>query len=225
MKNIAFIPIRKGSKGIPGKNTKLLGNRPLFCWILDTLIKCKLFDEVWLATDCDEAISLSMNRYGQKVNIYKRSQASATDESPVIDVIKEFIKIRMPKECDWLCLFQATSPFTTAEEIRKLILAIESNVFDSIVSCTRIKKFRWDEKGTPLDYELEKKPHRQEYKGLLVESGAFYASRIQSLRLSPYILSGKIGIIELNNYSHIEIDEPLDWDITEYIAKTFQEKI
>lgn len=80
MKNIAFVPLRKGSKGIPGKNTKKLGDRPLFCWILDTLIQCKLFDEIWLATDSDEAVSLSINRYGRKINIYKRSQSSAEDK-------------------------------------------------------------------------------------------------------------------------------------------------
>lgn len=222
MKNIAFVPIRKGSKGIPGKNIKLLGDRPLFCWTLDTLIKSKSFDEIWLATDCDEAISLSKNRYGKKVNIYKRSQESATDDSPVTNIIKEFIKFRELKEYDWLCLFQVTSPFTTIDEVSKLISAIESEKYDSIVSCTRIKKFRWNEKGIPLDYNLEKKPHRQEYKGFLVESGAFYASRIQALRFSPYILSGKIGIIELNYYSHIEIDEPIDWDITEHIAKQIE---
>ena len=49
--NIAFIPIRKGSKGIPMKNMKPLAGKPLTFWIVDTLLSSNLMDEIWLAVE------------------------------------------------------------------------------------------------------------------------------------------------------------------------------
>lgn len=89
--NIAFVPVRKGSKGVSGKNTRLLCGKPLLCWILDTLVQSSFFDEIWLATDCDETEKITIGRYGEEVKIYRRSDTSATDKSSVMEVIKEFI--------------------------------------------------------------------------------------------------------------------------------------
>lgn len=218
MKTIAFVPIRKGSKGITGKNTRLLHGKPLVFWILDTLVQASLFDEIWIATDYREFENDLIDRYHEKVNIYHRSNNSATDISSVMTVIREFILWRKPTNSDWFCLFQATSPFTTLEDIKNMLNMINSQKYDSIVSCVRLKKFRWSETATSIDYSLKDKPRRQDCKGFLVESGNFYSAPIRIIISEPYILSGKVGIIEVDSSLAIDIDEPQDWLIAEYIA-------
>lgn len=218
MKYIAFVPVRKGSKGIAGKNTRILCGKPLLCWILDTLVQSSLFDEIWLATDCIETEKITIDRYGEKVKIYRRSDNSATDKSSVMKVIKEFISWREPADSDWFCLFQTTSPFTTSGDIKRMLDMADSGIYDSIVSCVRLKKFRWSDTATPLDYSFVNKPRRQDYKGFLVESGGFYSVPIRFVLSEPYILSGKVGIVEVNSELAIDIDEPRDWIEAEYIA-------
>lgn len=220
-KTIAFIPVRKGSKGIPGKNSKLLSGKPLLFWILDTLVFSELFDEVWLATDCDEMENMTIGRYGKEVNLFQRSDSSASDQSSVMEVIKEFVSKRGFEDSDWLCLFQATSPFTTTDEIQKMLDMAGSGKYDSIVSCVRLKKFRWNDDAVPMDYSFSSKPRRQEYKGFLVESGNFYSSSVRLIKSEPYILSGTVGIVEVNPATAIDIDDPRDWADAEYIANTY----
>ena len=218
VKSIAFVPVRKGSKGIWGKNTRLLCGKPLMCWVLDTLVQSSLFDEVWLATDCDETEKMAVGRYGGKVKVYRRAKSSATDKSSVMEVIKEFISWRKPVESGWFCLFQATSPFTTLGDVEKMQDMANSGKYDSIVSCVRLKKFRWSDAAAPLDYSFDAKPRRQDYDGFWVESGNFYSASIRSVLSEPYVLSGKVGIVEVNPALAIDIDEPRDWREAEYIA-------
>ena len=66
MQKIAFIPIRKGSKWILNKNIKILGVKPLVCFVLDTISDLTVFDEIWVGTDSIEAIELINKRYGKK---------------------------------------------------------------------------------------------------------------------------------------------------------------
>lgn len=93
-----------------------------------------------------------------------------------------------------------------------------SGRYDSIVSCVRLKKFRWSETATPLDYSFANKPRRQDYKGFLVESGSFYSASVRIVLSEPYILSGEVGIVEVDSELAIDIDEPRDWMEAEYIA-------
>ena len=89
MRNIFFMPLRAGSKGIPGKNYKPFYGKPLFFWYLDTVISTGLADEVWVATDCYTIKSLLAESYPQ-VSIFHRASENARDTSPTIDVVMEF---------------------------------------------------------------------------------------------------------------------------------------
>lgn len=88
---------------------------------------------------------------------------------------------------------------------------MEKKEYDSFIACCRIKKFSWDEQGIPLNYTLESKPRRQEYKGILLESGAFYASTVGQIRSTGKLISGRIKTIEIGQAGLIDIDEPKDW--------------
>ena len=67
--NIAFIPARGGSKGIPGKNIKLFSGMPLVYWTLSELQKTDLIDKIILATDC-ESIKKIVKNERFKSNIF-----------------------------------------------------------------------------------------------------------------------------------------------------------
>ena len=80
MKAVGFIPLRKGSKGIPGKNKRKMLGRPLFCWVLTEAIFSKL-DEVVVFTDDTEIIEFIENQFkwSSKVKAVLRPENTAND--------------------------------------------------------------------------------------------------------------------------------------------------
>lgn len=220
MKTICFIPVRKGSKGIPGKNMRILGNKPLICWITDTVLNSGIADELWIATDCDRMESLLSRRYGKTVRVFRRSAHTASDKSPMIEVVREFLEKTKPDPADFFILLQATSPFTGAKELGELHKEMRKQAYQSFIACCRLKKFRWSEDGKPLDYTWQTKPRRQEYRGILIESGAFYASTAGLILQSGQLLSGSVKIIETGPAGLIDIDEESDWREAEHYIET-----
>lgn len=218
MKKISFIPLRAGSKEVIGKNTRLLGDKPLFCWVLDTIIASHEFDEIWVSTDCPVVSDIVQNHYST-VLLHNRSTQNATDTSPTIDVVMEFLTQQSYRADDWFVLFQATSPFTTANEIQHLCRTLEATSKDSALACFNSKRFRWCKEGDPLDYQWENKPRRQDYKGMLLEAGAFYASRISSIIHSRRLISVPAEIIEISEFTALDIDTYLDFEIAEVFIK------
>lgn len=221
-KIIAFIPLRNGSKGIIGKNHKQFIDKPLFQWVLDTALTSHAFDEVWIATDDNIVKAIVAEMYSGQVFIFHRSRINAGDDSPSTAVVLEFLNGHSYSSHDKLVLLQATSPQTTVRDIQAAISKIENNQYDSVLSCARLKHFRWTEDGHSIDYNWKNKPRRQDFKGYLIESGALYGSTIQAIKQSKQLISGTVGIIEMNDHFAIDIDEPIDWELAETYVKYLQ---
>lgn len=216
---ICFIPVRKGSKGIPHKNILPLGGKPLVCWVLDAVLESGIADAIWVATDCDAMQSMLAERYGNSICVFRRSEWTAGDKSPVMDVINEFIDTLLLDDTDRFILLQATSPFTLVSELHTLHNEMLQGLYDSFISCCRMKKFRWSEDGYPLDYTFLKKPMRQAYKGLLIETGSFYATTVRQIRNTRQLISGSVKVVEVGRGGMIDIDEKEDWAMAEGYLK------
>ncbi len=213
---VGFIPLRKGSKGIPGKNKKLLAGKPLFKWVLDEAVASNL-ERVYVYTDDDDIIySITNNYKNTKVEVLRRSKESASDTAST-----EFAMIEFANQIDYnfntLCLLQATSPLTNATAINKALSKMETEDIDSLVSVVRTHRFVWNEDGTSKNYDIFKRPRRQDFKGLLIENGAIYCTTKSAFRNSKNRISGAIGMLEMNEDTLIEIDILTDWVILEQL--------
>ena len=79
MKTYAFIFARKGSKGLPGKNKKLLCGKPLICYSIETAKQCQFIDDIFVSTDDEDIIEIATE---QGVNVIKRDEHLTGDKSP-----------------------------------------------------------------------------------------------------------------------------------------------
>lgn len=216
MKSIGFIPLRAGSKGIPGKNKKKLLGRPLFCWVLGEAIASQL-DHIYVYTDDEDIIGFIANEYHwtNKVTAVMRSEASAIDTASTEQAILDFIDEQQPVY-DLFCLLQATSPFTTALDINNCLDAVvKSANYDSALTVVNTHRFTWHKDGTPLNYDMFKRPRRQDFEGLLIENGACYVTTNSALRESKNRISGNIATVLMPEDSLTEIDSLTDWKIVE----------
>jgi YrbI family 3-deoxy-D-manno-octulosonate 8-phosphate phosphatase len=215
MKKVAIIPIRKGSKGIPGKNKKKMLGRPLFSWVLGEAIFSDL-DEVYVFTDDEEIITFLGKEYSwsPKVKALFRNDVNANDTASTESAMLEFAE-KINYDFDMLCLLQATSPMTTSENINEAIknMHVANNV--SVLSVVKTHRFTWNEDGTPQNYDVFNRPRRQDFDGLLMENGAIYITTKTAFQNSKNRVSGKIGLIEMPEETLHEIDSLSDWTILE----------
>lgn len=219
MKVIAFIPVRGGSKSIPLKNIKPFCGKPLVCWNIEALEACTLVDEIIVATDSNEIWQTVESQKYIKTHLYRRSAENACDTASTESVMLEYINYAKLSSDDIFILVQATSPLTQTIHFTEAIQMYSKGEFDSILTCVRNYRFFWNEDGTSKNYDYLNRPRRQNFKGTLMENGAFYINSIKNILSNGNRLGGKIGLYEMPDYTSTEIDEPDDWIILENLMK------
>jgi len=213
--NIAFIPLRCGSKSIPLKNIEDFCGKPLVYWNLNALQNTSVIDKIFVAIDCDEIKSVVNSFKFNKVEIYNRDPQNSEDSSSTESVMLEFISKQDFNDHDFLFLVQATSPFTQSKDFEKALEILKSVNADSLLTCVRAKRFFWNKNGSPLNYDYKTRPRRQDFDGILMENGAFYINTIVNIKKHSNRLSGNIAIYEMEDYTAVEIDEEDDWFVAE----------
>ena len=119
--NVAFIPVRGGSKSIPLKNIKPICGKPLVYWTVKAACCCKYIDKVYVATDSDKIretvehfqSSIEANIFSKAV-VIDRSAESASDTASTEFVMLEFAG---KYEFDNIVLIQATSPLLQVSDL------------------------------------------------------------------------------------------------------------
>ncbi len=223
MSVIAFIPVRGGSKSIPLKNIKPFCGKPLVYWTARAANDALCVDRVVVASDSREILNTADSFGLKKLSLYERDPANAQDSSSTESVMLEYIRSAGLDDGDIFMLVQATSPLTTAQDIDGAVRLFREGGCDSLLTCSRTKRFFWNPDGTPINYDYRVRPRRQEFLGTLMENGAFYISTVKAVRESGCRLSGKIGVYEMPEYCGIEIDEPSDWSAAEELMRKFRQ--
>ncbi len=219
MSNIAFIPVRGGSKSIPLKNIKLLAGKPLVYWTTKAANDAQCIDKVIIATDSEE-IKKAISAFNlPKLEIYDRNQENAQDTSSTESVMLEYINKMNYKKNDYFFLIQATSPLLKSIHIDEMYKKFINDNADSALSCVRSKRFFWTEDGKSINYDYLNRPRRQDFDGLMMENGACYINSIKNILQSKNRLSGKISIFEMPEYTSVEIDEPDDFILIEKLME------
>lgn len=220
MMNAALIPVRGGSKSIPLKNICEIAGKPLVYWAAKAANDCDNIDRVYVATDCNNIREIVEGFGLHKVIVIGRSPESASDTASTESVMMEFAQAY---EFDNIVLIQATSPLISSEDLRGGFLEFNRPGTDSVLSVVRQKRFYWEEDrhgfAVPVNYDVFHRPRRQEFKGYLVENGAFYITSRKNLVESCNRVSGNIRAYEMAESSYFELDEPSDWMIMESLLK------
>ena len=215
MKNVALIPLRGGSKGIPHKNIKRIAGKPLCAWTIEAAINAKSIDKVYVSTDSIE-IKKVVKKLGLGVIVINRPSELATDEAST-ELVMEHFKDNISFEN--LVTIQATSPLVSSNDLDAGLKYFNDKNFDSLLSVVRSKRFYWSEDGKPLNYDPKNRPLRQEFEGIMMENGAFYITSRYILEALRCRVGGNIGVFEMAEESSTEIDELNDWQIVEYLLK------
>jgi len=214
--NVAFIPVRGGSKSIPMKNVKPMAGKPLVFWAVKAASECSAIDKVYVSTDSIAIREIVAAFKFPNVFIIDRSEASASDvastELSMLEFTNEF-------EFDNIALIQATSPLVTSTDLHNGFDMLACVDVNSVLSVVRQKRFIWSDCGSefaePQNYDYQNRPRRQDFDGFLVENGAFYITSRDLLIKNKCRLSGNIKTVEMVPESYTELDMPEDWTVVE----------
>jgi|SRR3989344_1583199 len=232
-KILGVITARGGSKGIPGKNIKLLGGKPLVAYTIEAAKKSKFVTHLIASTD-DEAIAKVCREYGAEVP-FMRPQELAEDKTPHLPVMHHAIaemEKRLGIKFDYVVIFQPTSPFRTVEDIDETLKKLIETGADSAVSICEVEssahpmKIKKLENGRVFPYCIDEPEgaRRQDLPTAYKRSSAVYAMR-RDLIMNDGRLYGDIVVGHIVPADRsIDIDTPLDWLKTEYMLEDLRKK-
>lgn len=136
MKNIAIIPARSGSKGLPDKNIRLVNGKPLIAYTIEAALQSGCFDTVHVSTDSEKYAEIA-REYGAD-EPFLRSPELASDTASSWDAVREVLAkySALGKSFDTMMLMQPTSPLRTAQDVKDAYaLMHEKNAKSVIAVC------------------------------------------------------------------------------------------
>ena len=218
-KNVAFIPVRGGSKSIPLKNIKPLLGKPLVLWVIEAALNANVYDKVVVSTDHLE-IRKTVNSFDSNILVVNRSEKVSSDTASTESTLLEFAQ---QYDFENITLIQATSPLLTDKDLQGAHKKYQTEKIDSILSVVNQKRFIWEKTEKhyyhPTNYDPSHRPRRQEQTGYFVENGAFYITSRDRLLKTKTRISGNIGVYVMPEDTFYEIDEPSDWQIVEKLLR------
>ncbi len=222
MRLLGWIPARGSSKGIPAKNKRMLGNKPLIVHTIAAARAAGCFDRILVSTDDREIARLAIEA-GVEVP-WMRPPELAGDESEVIDALLHDLSA-LQTECRYrpeaVIGLQPTSPFRSAETIRSAAAMLASG--PSVVSVSPVRDHpywcrRVAEDGTLLPFlsDIDRAVRRQDLPPAYVLNGAIYAAPVDTIMSHrTFCMPDTRALIISDESESLDIDTELDWLVAE----------
>jgi len=213
MKIMAIIPARGGSKGIPLKNLKLLAGKPLIEYSINASLKSKFITRTIVSSDHIKILKTAENLGAEIIKRPKNLSNDSSQLEPVIEHCLNYLKQKENYVPDIIILLQNTSPLRTKKNIDDALNDFLDSKFDSMMSCYSSHSFLWTLKHnilTPVNYNPNNRPNRQQMNDQFIENGAIYITKYAAFKKSHCRISGKIGLFKMTQKTSIDIDTKFD---------------
>lgn len=212
IKILAIIPARGGSKGIPNKNMREVGGKPLMVWTIEAALKSKFITKTIVSSDSDAILEIAKKNHAQ---VIKRPSELATDtartEPVMTHVINELIK--KGEVYDYVMLLQPTSPLRTTEDINaaiQMLLKSDATALISVYEAQHhpLKAFTANEKGYLNGLVNNEFPFlpRQELPKAFYPNGAIYLIKTEVFLETNRLFTDKTIAFEMSAEKSIDID-------------------
>lgn len=224
---LIVIPARGGSKGLPRKNARRLGDLPLLGWTAEAVRASGVNQAVCILSTDDDEIAEIGRSVGLRVP-FMRPASLSTDTATAEDVALHAL--------DWLAasgeaqpsavmLLQPTSPFRQPSALRQAVELLSREAIDGVIGVQPIQRslrtlFTADSSMNlaPLDAGTGLSTRRQDQKPLYTPNGALYLVATDALRgKHTFFPDRSLGLV-MDQIASLDIDDPVDWEIAESIA-------
>ena len=222
----ALIPARGGSKRLPRKNIKLLGDKPLIAWSIEAAKASRYIDRVIVSTD-DEEIKQVSEQYGAQVP-FLRPEHLSNDHASSFDVIKHaicFLQLDQPNEL--IVLLQPTSPLRLVSELDTALEFFIAKNAKGIVSISETEHSpMWSntlpENGCMSDFirpEVQGKRSQDLPRFFRLNGSIYIYETLSLLEQAKMFFDENVYGFETSLETAVDIDTALDFLVAETIIK------
>lgn len=200
MRILAVIPARAGSKGIPNKNIRIIGGKPLIYYSIDNAKKSRFITDVIVTTDSPQ-VKIIAQQMGVQ---YKCRDEKLCGDYVTLDAV---IEDAIPKGLSWdyIITMQPTSPTLSVETLDKAIQYAVVNDMDTVISAINAPHLSWrDENGKKMP-NYKERLNRQYLPPCYLETGAFVISKA-SIVTSATRIGKKVDVFEVPESEAQDID-------------------
>ncbi|MFA5005845.1 MAG: NTP transferase domain-containing protein [Candidatus Izemoplasmatales bacterium] len=210
MTTIAVMPIKLNNERLPGKNTMLLGGKPLLQHELDTLKAIDLVDRIDVF--CSQE---SVKEYLPRgVNFVQRPTFLDSPSTNFTQIFQEYLNIM---DADIFVYAHATAPFITSQTMRECIQSVQSGAYDSAFCATKIQDFLWKD-GQPINFDATNMPRSQDLDVIYRETSGIYVFRREVFEKYRRRIGEKPFIKEVTFKEAIDINDRYDYLLAQHFV-------
>lgn len=221
MNILGLIPARGGSKGVPGKNLRMLGAHPLLWYTVEAALRSYVGENLVLSTDSPE-----IGAYGLLLGLqvpFVRPAHLATDTAAMRDVVQHALtQVPGIRPNTLVVLMQPTSPLRRPEHIDRAIDILEENEVDSVVSVVQVPPHLSPDYVMQIEYgnlepfiEGAGPQRRQDARTAYYRDGTVYVFRADNIQRTGTIYGNRCLPLILQPHESLSIDTEADWQEAE----------
>ena len=214
---IAIVPMKAYSERIPHKNIRIFNGKPLFCWILESLLAAKTVSFVVVNTDCPVIGGMVRERYPQVCVLYRPDYLWG-DMITASDLIRWTIPQLVG---DYFLYTHSTNPLLTPETIDTAVnfYLNHTDEYDSLFGVTKHQFRLYAEDGSPVNHDPRNLIRSQDLSPLLEDNSNLYLFSREAFEKYESRICGRTHMFEIPKIEAIDIDTEDDWRIAEAVAK------
>jgi len=216
MKDIAaLVPMRHHSQRVPEKNFRVIGGKPLFHYIVTTLLKVPEVDGIYVDTDSPRIVD-GIKKHFPTVNIINRPEELCADDVSMNRIINH--DVSMVKAPIYLQT-HSTNPLLKPETISNAITKFLDNQpgYDSLFSVTRMQTRLYDKEGQALNHDPGELIQTQDLPPLYEENSCIYLFTEDSLKNNGHRIGKSPFLFDIDPDQAWDIDDLLDFEIVDYL--------
>ncbi|MCR4615889.1 MAG: acylneuraminate cytidylyltransferase [Clostridiales bacterium] len=207
MKTVAIMPIKLKNDRCPGKNTRLLGDKPLLQYELDSLKATGSVDSINVYCSSEDVIPF-LPEYARFI---KRPVKLDLPTSNFNQIFTSFMK---EVDADIYVYAHATAPFIKVETMKECIEAVQSGEYDSSFCAQKIQTFLW-KNGEPLNFDSDNLPRTQDLEPIYQETSGVYVFTKEVFERYKRRVGVKPFIKCVDYKEAVDIDYPEDFELAQ----------
>ncbi len=226
MKSICFIGARAGSKGVPGKNIRKLGNKPLIAYAIESALEGGLFNDVIVSTE-DKEIAKIARKYGAQVPFF-RPKKLATDSAGMVDVMIHGITElkKLDYKFDIFVNRDCTVPFIRNKDMKNAIRLLQNKNCDAVLGVYKqhfnpyFNMMEVNSNGyLKLSKQMKKRPKSRQEAPIVYQLNGLFIYDVKKLLKYKTAILPKSLPYEIPLESGLMIDTELEFKIAEMMFK------
>ncbi len=225
MKVVALLPMKANSERVKGKNFKEFAGKPLFQWMLDTLLSIKQIDLIVINTDAREVLKKNGLVNDKRILIRDRRKEICGDLTSMNLVIEDDIN---NIDADIYLMTHTTNPLLSKKSIINALqsfqVALEKNENDSLFTVNKVQERFYNIDAKPINHDPNNLLRTQDLEAWFKENSNLYLFTKKSFASTNARIGSTPMIFESESYESLDIDTPDDWDFGEVMVEYYRNK-